>query len=927
MKIQFKGKIVQKTDEKMSSSIKNNDISVIFRVHDFDNEKKLLIDSISRIRSEKINNIEFFITSSQTLTGNQLQEIESINSLINFQIYQIGSVFEPSNNHCVIIDCKSVEKSLNLNEILFVKGLKPENSSKLKFVSDKIYFSYKQPLWILSETAASYIVGSQIENASIEYFLRKQHLKYDELKINHTNPFTKSSFVEKTIRSLFNLLRWFLIYPIKEIKGNYNFSEAFKLNRESSIYRLLFFIVAFALLIIMPIMSFDAGISGDESEHYTQSEKVFKYYTSLGKDTSSLVSPSLRLYGQSFDLIAITVIKVFNIDKIYETRHALNSIFGWFAILFTALIAVELIGWRAGIIGLFLMFISPGFLGHSFNNPKDIPFAMAYIMSLYYMIRWLKEMPKPSIKTSIMVAFAIAVGISIRIGGLLSIAYFGLFVAMYFLFTTGKLTNLFNKNNFSNIKKAILYLIAISVLGYFMGLLLWPYGIEAPIKNPIKALSDMTNFAVSLRQIFEGKQVWSDNVPWYYLSKYILITIPIIVIFGFVLFFRQFFVKQKSLRTLLLFMLVFAVVFPLFYIVWKKSNVFGGWRHTMFVYPPMVAMAAIGIGQVFNIIRKRVFVYIALTLILALSYNPIRHIIVNYPLEYVYYNEFEGGIKNAFGNYELDYYVHSLKKASEWVKLNAQKDSLVTGKKIKVATWITPPLNYYFRKDTAKFEIAFARYYERGNTDWDYAIYVNMGVNSAQLKNGTWPPANTVHTINVDGKPVCAILKRTDKSDMLGAQAMQINDTTNAIRYFNKALEVVPTNEAVLLNLTDVYTKMQKLDSADITIKKLLKFDPELDNALYSQAIVYFYKNDVDNTLLTAKRIIKNNIKYYMAYYIAAYAYMKKNDSYSAIKSLEELLIQNQGFKPAYLLLAQIYQQQGDTEKAQHYASIANQLQ
>ena len=64
-----------------------------------------------------------------------------------------------------------------------------------------------------------------------------------------------------------------------------------------------------------------------------------------------------------------------------------------------------------------------------------------------------------------------------------------------------------------------------------------------------------------------------------------------------------------------------------------------------------------------------------------------------------------------------------------------------------------------------------------------------------------------------------------------------------------------------------------------------------------------------------------------MAHYIAAYAYMRKNDSFSAIKSLEQLLEQNQGFKPAYQLLAQIYQQQGDTERAQHYANIANQLQ
>jgi len=927
MKIQYKGKTDQNPVEKTTASTKNNDISIIFRMHDFEKGKKVLTDAVAKIRSEKINNIEFFITSVESLSESQLNEIQSINPGIKFRVYQQDQVFEPSHPHCALIDCSLIEKPLNLNEVLFLKGLKTEMSSKINYSNRNKYFSDKQSLWLLNKTAASYIIGAQIGNNSIAYFLRKQNLKYNEIEINQADPFTKISFIQKRANYFLNLLKWFLLQPIKEMQGKYKYSEAFLQKRESPVYRMLFFVIAAALLIIMPVMSYDAGITGDENEHYVQAEKVFNYYSSFGKDTSSLVSPALRLYGQSFDLLTVIAVKTFNIDKIYECRHAMNSILGWFAILFTALIAVELIGWHAGLLALFLMFISPGFLGHSFNNPKDIPFAMAYIMSLYYMIKWLKEMPRPGIRTSFMIALSIAIGISIRIGGLLSIAYFGLFVAMYFVFANGKIKNLFSPENLSTIKRAIVYIFGISVLGYFMGILLWPYGIEAPLKNPVKALTEMTNFAVSLRQIFEGSQVWSDNVPWYYLSKYILITIPIIVILGFVLFFRQLFMKQEKLRKLLFFILLFAVAFPLIYIIWKKSNVFGGWRHTMFVYPPMVAMAAIGIGQFFVIFKKKIFIYITIALVLALSFNPIRHIIANYPHEYVYYNEIEGGVKNAYGNYELDYYVHSLKKASEWVKENAKKDGLLTGKKIKVGAWITSPVIYYFRKDTAKFEVVFTRYYERGNNDWDYAIFVNMGINSAQLKNGAWPPANTVHTIDVDGKPICAILKRTDKSDMLGAQAMQINDTANAIRYFNKALEVVPTNEAVLLNLADLYTKLQKFDSADVSIKKLLKFDPELDNALYSQAIIFFYKNDVENTLLTTKRILKNNVKYYMAHYIAAYAYMRKNDTFSAIKSLEKLLEQNQGFKQAYQLLAQIYQQQGDTEKAQYYANIANQLQ
>ena len=56
-------------------------------------------------------------------------------------------------------------------------------------------------------------------------------------------------------------------------------------------------------------------MSGDEDEHYAQAEKVLKYYTSFGKDTSALVSPALKLYGQSFDLLTVIVVKVFKIDK------------------------------------------------------------------------------------------------------------------------------------------------------------------------------------------------------------------------------------------------------------------------------------------------------------------------------------------------------------------------------------------------------------------------------------------------------------------------------------------------------------------------------------------------------------------------------------------------------------------------------------
>jgi len=306
--------------------------------------------------------------------------------------------------------------------------------------------------------------------------------------------------------------------------------------------------------------------------------------------------------------------------------------------------------------------------------------------------------------------------------------------------------------------------------------------------------------------------------------------------------------------------------------------------------------------------------------------NPILHTFRNHPYEYVYFNEFAGGVKKAYGKYETDYYFHSLKEATEWVKKNAVRDEN-TGKKIKVAAWLTSPVSYYLRKDTANFEVVFVRFYERGNNDWDYAIFVNTGINPAQLQNGSFPPKNTVYTVNVDGKPICAVLKRTDKSDYLGSQALEKGDIQTAIPLLKKAADIVPTNEAALLNLADAYIKIQQLDSAMIYINRILSFDPELDNALNFKAYIYLAKNDFDNSLATAKRIIKNNYKYYFAYWWAANAYIRKNDSFNAIKMLEQLLQQNQAFKPAYQMLAQIYQQQGDEAKAQYYMNVAQQLQ
>jgi len=149
--------------------------------------------------------------------------------------------------------------------------------------------------------------------------------------------------------------------------------------------KIIFIILALAMLFAMLLISRDAGISGDEEVHYKQSEMVYHYFSSLGADQSSLDTPQthLKYYGQSFDNLVTIFIHWFGIEDIYGFRHLMCSISGWLAIFVTALFAVYISGYGAAILVLLLFAVSPTFLGHAQNNLKDVPFALAYISSIY----------------------------------------------------------------------------------------------------------------------------------------------------------------------------------------------------------------------------------------------------------------------------------------------------------------------------------------------------------------------------------------------------------------------------------------------------------------------------------------------------------------------------------------------------------------
>ena len=691
-------------------------------------------------------------------------------------------------------------------------------------------------------------------------------------------------------------------------------------NNKADKWFLAFFVIAVILFFAMPIMSLGAGNSGDEDPfQIPQGNHVVEWFRTFGEDTTNFTFGNLRYYGSSFDVVMAFFNQAFNIDNIHTSRHIFNSLFGWLSIVFAGLIAFRIAGWRAAVFAMVFLFLSPRFLGHSFNNPKDIPFAAGIVMGVFFMMQFFRQFPSVKKITIVFLALSIALAISVRIGGILLFGYFGLFGLLFFI---KEILDYKNQHKKITLKKAaeykfktifkplFLYGLGICIAGYFLGLILWPYALQAPIRNPIAAFQLMADFDVNIRQIWAGERVWSNLLPWYYTPKFILITTPIVVILGALIYpFLGGLKKQNRFYT---FIVYFCFLFPILWMIYTNANVYGGWRHSLFVAPFMAVAAGLGFNALIDF-GKRHYQKILLTILpLALLIPAAVFTVKSHPYQYVFFNRIVGGVPGAFGFFELDYYYHSTREASEWVIANAEKTGLETGDRIRVVSWHLSSVQYFFRHHTDRFEVDFSRWAERGNNDWDYAIFTVTGMSPRMLRSDMFPPANTVHQIKVSGVPIAIVLKRTDKSDYFGNIQMREGNLDSALVLLKNSLASVPSSESVLLNIAEIYLRRNQLDSAILYLNKLLAFDPKNEIANFFKAHTLLHQNRPDEAQRYLQIIINYNPKNDNAPWLSAQIFAQQGNLILMERMLERALIANANRQQeAFDLMRQVYQHAG----------------
>jgi len=607
----------------------------------------------------------------------------------------------------------------------------------------------------------------------------------------------------------------------------------------------------------MPSISHDFGQNGDEDVEAQYGQDIFNYYArgdqqALDYDThlhpvfSTNIS-GMQFYGGMFNLMTESVHQIFPSWQIMDVRHFFAALLGALLMIFTGLLAYRVSNkkWWIAVLGLGFMIFSPRIFGESMNNGKDIPFATGMVIAIYYFVRLMQDLGLPG-KSSWKTTMGIALGIFITFGmrpagGLLLIAYLGLYLLVYIFFNKEIKSALWG-NKYSLLKRTILQLITAFLIGYGLALFTWPYGLVSPIKHLFSSLAEMANRSIIIMTLYDGITYPSHRTPWHYNFKWILITTPLIIVLFLGLFLVLFPKANKSYGSTTIFILLFAAVFPLLYIIIKQSPNFDSWRHIFFVYPYWVVMAALGVDMATKFFREKLkWVPLAaagLGLLPAMAWTVRSH-----PFQYVYFNQFVGGLPGAFGKYDIDYYQVTNKKMMNWVSDNVPKSK--DGKKIIVRSNLDG-LDTYLQKDSTWMTASYGRFYERNEQDWDYFITYGRFISPYQLQNGKWPPANVVYSVKIDGVPLGVVIKRGSKDDSIAYQALNNENFETAILKYESYLKTDSTDEMVYFNYGLALASVDSFGNAIHSLKKAILLDASRPEFFQLLAILYKEQGDME---------------------------------------------------------------------------------
>ena len=512
-------------------------------------------------------------------------------------------------------------------------------------------------------------------------------------------------------------------------------------------------VVLIAALVAVALATFkDYAISNDEGVQHHYGELIIDYYASGFRAQGVFSLQNLYLYGGLFDIVAVFLSRLLPIDP-YDLRHILCALIGIGGIGAAAATARLIAGPRAALIAAVGLSVSGVWYGTMFNHTKDIPFAAAMTGATLFLIRIARSLPSP--RAGDIAAFGLLAGaaLGMRVLGLLLVVYIGFVIVLYLPRPwPGR------RARWRFAIESSVWLLPALLLAYVIMILAWPWAALAPL-NPIRGLLAFSEFQYSIRTVLAGQVYEMADTPRLYVPIYILIRVPLLMLFGAALAMvfallprRAAGANQPQRRDVALVSLT--VFFPLACQVICHGPAFTGLRHFLFVIPALATLAGIGLDAVLTALatRGRMVASGGLAVVTACLLSNAVTLVRLHPYEYLFYNKMVGGLEGASRRYDLDYWFGSMPEALSQLEAYLRRTEpvdagrpkqvysvAVCGERLSFEKTVTlPQLRWDFKPEWDQSEFFIAPTHMNCDSDLDGRVIgtvERLGVTIAYVKD------------------------------------------------------------------------------------------------------------------------------------------------------------------------------------------------
>ena len=382
-----------------------------------------------------------------------------------------------------------------------------------------------------------------------------------------------------------------------------------------------------------------------------------------------LLSEYSRVYPALLNLL--------NPNYYFEWFHLQNIFFGYFLFFFAYLLFYLV--YKNGIkamVGPVLLFFTPVLLGHVPANPKDIPFATVYLLGIlalsYFRGRTGSDPVRPLPVEILALGLIFGAAQSLRTVGITLFVSYAL-LEMLEAIQARKAATAIN----CGVKLTVILLVSA-----FVWILFVPFLGANFFANAAYTLTNAAVFKSWDYEVFYlGKYLLKDQRPWHYLFGYLAVNLPVLELAalaaGAILIAKKKlkFAKNHPINIIALTLLINTAIYLALHPV-----VYNGIRHFLYLVAELVLVSGFFLIEMFDTLAKKAKPVMLMGAATYLLFTIVRMIHLH-PYEYIYYNEFVGGIKGAENLFELDYWGAAYKESAQYVLKVVKENDL---KNIKV---------------------------------------------------------------------------------------------------------------------------------------------------------------------------------------------------------------------------------------------------